>query len=50
MTTGRFANRYKCGTEETRMEEVVVTETSWPLRIGSKTDNKGSALCLIVCI
>jgi hypothetical protein len=30
------------------MEEVVVTETSLPLRIGAKTDNKGSALCLMV--
>ena len=30
------------------MEEVVVTETSRPLRIGVKTDNRGSALCLMV--
>jgi hypothetical protein len=30
------------------MEEFVVTETSLPLRIGAKTDSRGSALCLIV--
>jgi hypothetical protein len=30
------------------MDEVVVTETSLPLRMGVKTDNRGSALCLIV--
>jgi hypothetical protein len=30
------------------MEEVVVTETSLPLRIGVKTDSRGSALCLTV--
>jgi hypothetical protein len=50
MTTGRFASRYRWGTEETRIEEEVVTDTSLPLRIGVKTDNKGSALCLMVCI
>ena len=32
------------------MEELVVTETSRPLRIGVKTDNNGSALCLTVWI
>jgi hypothetical protein len=32
------------------MEDVVVTETSLPLRIGVKTDNRGSALCLTVWI
>lgn len=49
MTTGRFASLYRCGTEETRMEEVVVTEVSLPLRIGANTERRGSALCLIVC-
>jgi hypothetical protein len=28
------------------MEELVVTETSLPLRIGVKTERRGSALCL----
>jgi hypothetical protein len=32
------------------MEELVVTETRRPLRIGVNTDSKGSALCLMVCI
>jgi hypothetical protein len=32
------------------MEELVVTETSLPLRMGVKTDNRGSALCLTVWI
>lgn len=32
------------------MDDVVVTVTSCPLRIGVKTDSKGSAFCLIVWI
>jgi hypothetical protein len=32
------------------MEEVVVTETSFPERIGVKTERRGSALCLMLII
>jgi hypothetical protein len=32
------------------MDEDVVRETSLPLRIGAKTDSKGSVLCLTTCI
>lgn len=32
------------------MEELVVTVTSLPLRIGVNTDRRGSALCRTVCI
>ncbi len=30
------------------MDELVVTVTSLPFRIGVKTESRGSALCLIV--
>jgi len=33
-----------------RIEEEVVTETNLPLRIGVKTERRGSALCLTVWI
>ena len=33
-----------------RIEEEVVTETNLPLRIGVKTESRGSALCLTVWI
>jgi hypothetical protein len=32
------------------MEEPVVTETSFPDRIGANTERRGSALCLILNI
>lgn len=49
MTTGKLASLYRWGTEETRIEELVVTVTSFPLRIGVNTDNKGSLFSRIVC-
>ena len=50
ITTGYWASLYKCGTDWRRMDELEVTETNFPARIGAKTDSNGSALCLIVKI
>lgn len=47
MTTGYWASLYKWGIDGKRMEELVVTETNIPERMGLKTDSNGSALCRI---
>jgi hypothetical protein len=44
MTRGYCARRYRCGIEESRMEEPVVTVTNFPARIGVNTESNGSAL------
>lgn len=45
MTTWYCASLYRCGIDLTRMDEVVVTEVSFPARMGWKTERSGSALC-----
>lgn len=49
MTTGYWASLYRWGIDGKRIEELVVTETSLPDRMGWKTDSNGSALCRIDC-
>ena len=50
ITTGYCASLYKCGTDWRRIDELEVTETNFPERIGAKIESNGSALCLIVKI
>lgn len=50
MTTGYCASLYRWGIDGKRIEELVVTETSCPERMGWNTDSNGSALCRIAII
>ena len=49
MTSGYWASLYRCGTDASKVDDGVVTETSFPDRSGSNADRKGSALCLVTC-
>ena len=48
MTTGYCASLERCGIDRTSIDELDVTETILPLRMGWKTESKGSALCRTV--